>query len=568
MNASVIHPVPGVNPRDRVGFDLINEPHEKNRPNAVGITINDWFDYAKAAIKAIRDSGNNNTIFVPGMDYAAASRFVLNGSAAQFLAKCRDYDNVAVTVHCYTHDIPQSPTVVRDACADVVNWARDNNVKVHVGEIAINAGLNGQATYAGTFAAAQAQWANWLDFCLANSDVIVGWNWWANGVGGWWGVGDSTAGHNWALTTNNGTTQTVYANLILPSMSTPLLQLRDNPGDTGTEPNMTVALAYESPDIWVRRSCDGGLSHQAVAGSTSACIYVKVSNRGRVAYAGEKDVIRLFWAKAESGLSWPAPWDGSTTVPSFGGTIVSNKPIGAIPPGESINVDIEWSPLPDPASYPNKDGHFCLLAFIVKHGAPSFDGFEGPNLNANVLRSSRCAWVNIHISSVGSLSMGSAVLANNTSAVAQMQANFETLDASGKPFSSVGLILSAQGMSLRKLADLARDGRFLKDIGHGNFSFGSDAKTLSVTLRPGEKFWFNLKPPANGAADYAVRVTQYQVNGSTREIVGGQTFVVGAVAGYTEEEVSPSEQTLKHGLLWWLIAAIIVLLGTLAWWVV
>ena len=72
--------------------------------------------------------------------------------------------------------------MLRDACLALVIWARTNEAKVHIGELAIDAGENGRTTYCGTFATAQRQWADWNSFCLANIDVLVGWNWLAIGL--------------------------------------------------------------------------------------------------------------------------------------------------------------------------------------------------------------------------------------------------------------------------------------------------------------------------------------------------------------------------------------------------
>lgn len=204
----------------RVAFDLINEPHTHaesgNRLGDIGISLADWFTCAQAAIDAIRAAGATNTIFVPGMAYTAASSFTTNGSAAAWLNLTDPQKNIAVTVHCYTGLGSSSPTVLRDACSELVTWARTNGIKVHIGEIAINAGDNGRPSHCSTFATAQAQWADWKNFCVANNDIIVGWNWWGNSSPGWWNQGDScdAEGFHWGLTLDNGTTQTIYMDLI------------------------------------------------------------------------------------------------------------------------------------------------------------------------------------------------------------------------------------------------------------------------------------------------------------------------------------------------------------------
>lgn len=150
------------------------------------------------------------------MAYTAASSFTTNRSATEWLKLTDRQNNIAVTVHCYTGLGSASPTVLREACAALIIWARTNGVKVHIGEIAIDAGSNGRPTYCSTFATAQAQWDDWNNFCRENNDVLVGWNWWANSAPDWWNQGDScdAEGYHWGLTLDNGTTQTVYMDLI------------------------------------------------------------------------------------------------------------------------------------------------------------------------------------------------------------------------------------------------------------------------------------------------------------------------------------------------------------------
>ncbi len=130
-----------------------------------------------------------------------ASSFTTNGSAARWLRLKDPQRNIAVTVHSYIYDRNDkgSPTVLRHACMDLVAWARLKGVKVHIGEIAIDAGPNLRGTYCSTFATATAQWTDWNNFCVANNDVLLGWNWWANSAPAWWNQGDSCdpAGFHW-----------------------------------------------------------------------------------------------------------------------------------------------------------------------------------------------------------------------------------------------------------------------------------------------------------------------------------------------------------------------------------
>ena len=202
----------------RVAFDLINEPHTHaesgKKRGDIGISLNHWFACAQAALDGIRAAGATNTVFVPGMRYSDAGSFTRNGSSSEWLMLRDALENIALTVHCYRGVGAGHTTALRDGFSALVDWARANSVKVNIGEIAIDAGDNCRSSWCSTFDVARAQWADWNDFCRANNDVLVGWNWWANSEAGWWNAGDSTDGSHWGLTLDNGSTQTIYADLI------------------------------------------------------------------------------------------------------------------------------------------------------------------------------------------------------------------------------------------------------------------------------------------------------------------------------------------------------------------
>jgi hypothetical protein len=224
--AAAVNEATSNNPR--VAFDLINEPHAHEESGGkagdIGIGLTDWFTCAQAAIDAIRNVGAENTIFVPGMAYTDAASFTTNGSASAWLALTDSAQNIAVTVHCYTGLGSSNPTVLRDACSAIADWARSNSAKVNIGEIAIDAGPNGRPDVCSTFAIAAEQWADWANFCAANDDVLVGWNWFGNSAADWWNQGDSCdpEGFHWGLTLDDGATQTVYMDLIEASLPVPV----------------------------------------------------------------------------------------------------------------------------------------------------------------------------------------------------------------------------------------------------------------------------------------------------------------------------------------------------------
>jgi hypothetical protein len=111
------------------------------------------------------------------------------------------------------------------------------------------------------------------------------------------------------------------------SQSGPDLYIKDTPADTGVEPNPDMGPMWVTEDIWVRTNPDPGyqpfpfpeltppwtpLPHENPEYrdpkySTPNYVYVRVRNRGTTASTGTER-LRLYWAKASTGLGWPTQW--------------------------------------------------------------------------------------------------------------------------------------------------------------------------------------------------------------------------------------------------------------------
>ena len=112
------------------------------------------------------------------------------------------------------------------------------------------------------------------------------------------------------------------------------LYSRDTPADTGAEPNPDTGPMWVSEDIWVRNSPDPNYrpvpftaasppwtpaAHQSPEYrdprfGVPNYVYIRVRNRGTATSSGT-DQLRLYWAKASTGLAWPASWvDALSTV--------------------------------------------------------------------------------------------------------------------------------------------------------------------------------------------------------------------------------------------------------------
>ena len=178
------------------------------------------------------------------------------------------------------------------------------------------------------------------------------------------------------------------------------LWMKDTPDDPGSEPDPVAGAMYLSEDVWVRKTNDGIQIHQNAEYKTTSpnSVYVRVRNAG---VESGSATLKLYWANASSGLSWPAPWDGSVTVPATMGGSIGSKTTGMIPANGEAIVQFDWYP-PDPALYssfgPNQY-HFCLLARIETSSmAPYGMTFaETANLNANVRNNNDIVWKNITV---------------------------------------------------------------------------------------------------------------------------------------------------------------------------
>jgi len=192
--------------------------------------------------------------------------------------------------------------------------------------------------------------------------------------------------------------------LINPSSELDLITRNSN-SDNGIEPDITTEYLWRSEDIWVRNQDDGKLIdvHQNPEYSPTQpnYVYVRVTNNSCETSTGA-DLLKLYWAKANTSLSWPQHWDGSLFIndPITNQDILMGDEVGtlAIPslsPGESKIIEFEWV-VPNPEDYENinvNPWHFCLLSRIVSVD-DSMTYLEGTSINQNVKNNNNIAWKN------------------------------------------------------------------------------------------------------------------------------------------------------------------------------
>ncbi len=162
--------------RKGVAFGLMNEPHDIRTP--------DWLDLANTAIRSIRTVGARNLILVPGTNWTGAhswSADVLGGANGTVMLGVNDpIGFYAFEFHQYldadssgTHPVCDGTDSASKGLNDVTDWLRKNGKRGFLGEfgVAANSGcLDGLKQV--------------LGIMNANSDVWLGWTYWA--AGDWW----------------------------------------------------------------------------------------------------------------------------------------------------------------------------------------------------------------------------------------------------------------------------------------------------------------------------------------------------------------------------------------------
>ncbi|MEY2498567.1 MAG: hypothetical protein QOD12_2123 [Verrucomicrobiota bacterium] len=338
------------------------------------------------------------------------------------------------------------------------------------------------------------------------------------------------------------------------SLLQPFLVMADTATDKGIEPDTTTTRPWQSPDITISSNQPNQLID----------VNVVVHNKGMMDSVGT-ETLKLYWAKASAGLSWPAPWD-DTVKDATGATMgqfIGEQTLPVISAGGSHSTSFPWT-TPDPSKYTIGDGHFCLLARIESSSAAPF-GMTFPELAnqivKNALNNSRIGWVNIHIVNpvTGMLRVGGGViLANHTAKPMTASLALELLGADGKQMDAGrgSLLLTARGAAEEKLA--AR--RELENLGEGVFRVTNVSRPIeNIPLGPGEMLnlhaEFVTEQTLEGAA---LRVTQSEQANGLANVIGGQTFVYGRVAGF-----HPISSGRKRGCLWSWIAGLVLLLASL-----
>lgn len=192
------------------------------------------------------------------------------------------------------------------------------------------------------------------------------------------------------------------------------LAMQNSRFDSFQEPDTDTEILWESHDIWVRNQNDGTLieEHQNPFydinnpndPNNRNYVYVNVTNNSCVT-STEGNVLKLYWSKANTALSWPTHWDGSLYMedPVTGQGVLMGDEIGQVTipplsPGEDVALEFEWL-VPNPQDYINinpNPWHFCLLARI--ESTTDLMTFpETDEITLNVKNNNNIAWKNMSV---------------------------------------------------------------------------------------------------------------------------------------------------------------------------
>ncbi|MEP3046776.1 MAG: glycoside hydrolase family 5 protein [Roseibium sp.] len=160
-----------------VVYLLMNEP--------ANLTAATWFPAAQAGIHAIRDTGANNLIMVPGTIWTGASHWFDEqdgGSNADLFERIEDpLENMVFEVHQYmdkdysgtNSTCPRSEDAI-EALQNMATWLKTHDFRGFVGEFG---GTTSPDCLAGL--------AEMTAYLNSDSETWIGWSAWA--AGEWWG---------------------------------------------------------------------------------------------------------------------------------------------------------------------------------------------------------------------------------------------------------------------------------------------------------------------------------------------------------------------------------------------
>jgi len=323
-----------------------------------------------------------------------------------------------------------------------------------------------------------------------------------------------------------------------PAAASAELFSKDTDEDVGNEANNESPVFYLTDDIWIRNTNDGltNQEHQNPIGEQINYVYVRVRNKGCSPSTAAN--VKLYWAKASSGLAWPSPWDGSVTSPALMGNSIGSKPTGAVAGNGFVILEFPWT-APDPSEYSAfgaDQNHFCLLSRIETATTAPFGMAvaETSNLLNNVKNNNNIVWKNVSVTDADGASHKNSVLLANYGRTAQKY-TIKIKPYQGKTFGNTKVGIDKRSTFLKNVEDI-RGTKGLEPTEREYVVAENGVEIKGVKMERGEivSIIFNLSeqkrnPRKNDKQPLFRRnvnqflVEQYSENG---ELIGGQLIKI------------------------------------------
>lgn len=328
------------------------------------------------------------------------------------------------------------------------------------------------------------------------------------------------------------------------------LYIQDNPEDTGKEPNLTTDKFWLSPSVWIRNKADGIYEHENPIYSedhVAVTIYVRVHNRGKVRYEGNKHYVHLYWAKASTGFTVDA-WSGNETNDKgeiTGGPILPASVITSIDAGGYTDIKTTWA-LPADIIGTVEDNwtekhHFCILAQITDSQKETC--YSG-DFSYDILGSNNDAQINVSIISLEELNDVTDVYVRNVSDT-EHKYTLELLPRTNideQIYSAANIEMELSPKVYQAWGNGGYNGTDIKQdqsINPRIVQFVSKESKLEGLALGGKQFdvvklKFNFRRIPMSTKKYTLDMIQRDESG---KIIGGETFIV--------ESPIPNRKTLE-----------------------
>jgi hypothetical protein len=334
---------------------------------------------------------------------------------------------------------------------------------------------------------------------------------------------------------------------------------------------------YRTDDIWVRQTNDGitDQEHQNPIGGAVNYIYVRIRNKGCSDSSDAK--VKVYWAKASSGLSWPTPWDGSITTPALMGGFVGETPTGVVSASGFTILEYSWTaPNPDDyTSFGADKAHFCILSRIETSTTSPY-GMTFPEtsgLNQNVRNNNNIVWKNITVaeSTADGGKYASFLIGNFTDKNTKNKLVFEVPKKEASVFNWGTLTVTMDPGLFRVWAAEGKNGEGIEVLGDNKIQILNNGAFLSnINLDP---YTFKAitahvdpKPKApNRREIYKLDAVQYLTD-EGEDLLGGQNLIFKVEYDKNKTNGVIDGETTPPKNYWWIILLIIILVVIIIIW--